>query len=79
MYYWVLCSPPGYPPARAYLVCEYATQDPESCVRNLGFAASLEAARALLPRPCRRLDSRPVAQFIELWEAEATEVGTRQH
>ena len=70
MYYWLLRSPPGYPPDRAYMVCEYATREPESCVRQLGFAASLEAARALLPRPCRRLDKRepPVDQFIELWE-----------
>jgi hypothetical protein len=52
------------------MVCEYATREPESCVRQLGFAESLEAARALLPRPCRRLDSRepPIDQFIELWE-----------
>jgi hypothetical protein len=74
MYYWVLRSPPGYPPDRAYLACEYATQDPESYVQDLGFAPSLEAARALLRLPCQPLDGRSVDQFIELWKAGATDV-----
>jgi hypothetical protein len=70
MYYRILRGPPGYPPDRAYMVCEYETREPGSCARHLGVAANLEAARALIPRPCRRLDSRdpPADQLVELWE-----------
>lgn len=72
MYYWILRSPPGYSGEQSYMVSAYQTPEPESFVRTGEqlFAVSIEEARALIPRPCQRIDRQPFAQFIELWYAD---------
>jgi len=72
MFYWVLRSPPGYPPARALIVAAYRTPEPGSFVRTVGFAAGLDDARALIPESRIRLDRRPLDQFVELWGPDMT-------
>jgi hypothetical protein len=75
MFYWILRSPPGYPPDQAFMVSAYGTPEPLSHIRQLGFAASIDHARALIPAPRVRLDRQAFDQFVELW---ATDTGGRQ-
>jgi hypothetical protein len=72
MYWWILRSPPGYPEQKAYCIGSYATQEPESAMSGLEFAASLDDARSLIPGRPTRIDRRPFAQFLELWFVDSS-------
>jgi hypothetical protein len=59
------------------MVVAYKTLDFESSVKKTGgtiFAATLEAARSLLPGDARRLPFEPEYQFLELWETDGPDV-----
>lgn len=77
MFYRIIKAPPGYAAGQNYLVAAYETRDALSknykVRRDDGtlFAATLEDARRMLPENAKQLPFEPIAQFLELWEAES--------
>lgn len=71
MFYWIYHSPPGYSGDKSFMVRPAVTADPESFALPISFAASVEDARAKIPRPCRKVENATVPYgFVELWESE---------
>ncbi len=79
MFFRIMSAPPGYGPEERFMVAGYPDRDfrlPGFSIFNdegSRFAASLEEARAMLPKNAKRLPYERYCQYLELWELPESE------